>query len=122
MPNMASIYQYQPQTTAGNWVYHPSGFQPGQSNIFAPQMQAPAQSQPHGYYPEQSHMAQAPMQQQQMPMGPQSNWNLAPQMNFQNNPAYSPMQVNPGNFGGLSYNLEQPAQTPQLPMPQLTMI
>jgi len=122
MPNMASIYQYQPQTTAGNWVYHPSGFQPGQSNIFAQQMQVPAQQQPQGFYPEQSHMAQAPMQPQQIPMGPQSNWNLAPQMNFQNNPAYSPMQVNPGNFGGLSFNLEQSTGAPQLPMPTLTMI
>lgn len=116
MPNMASIYQYQPQTTAGNWVYHPSGFQPGQTNIFAPQ---PAQQQPQGYFPEQSHMAQ---QQPQQQMGPQSNWNIAPQMSFQNNPAYAPMQVNPGNFGGMSFNLEQPAQTPQLPMPTLTMI
>jgi hypothetical protein len=116
MPNMASIYQYQPQTTAGNWVYHPSGFQPGQTNIFAPQ---PAQQQPQGYFPEQSHMAQ---QQPQQQMGPQSNWNIAPQMSFQNNPAYAPMQVNPGNFGGLSFNLEQPTEAPQLPMPTLTMI
>lgn len=41
MGTQKSPYEYASQTTAGNWVYYPSGFQPQQQNIFA--QQAPQQ-------------------------------------------------------------------------------
>lgn len=55
MGTQNSPYQYANQTTAGNWVYYPQGFQPQQPNIFA-------QPQMGGFYPDQAH----------------SNWNLTP--------------------------------------------
>jgi hypothetical protein len=86
-----SPYQYHQPQTAGNWVYYPNGFQPGQTNIFnAPQMlQNPRQEQ--GFYPDQMH--------QQMPMSQvPSNWSMQPDPRFQ---VQGPLPGGfiPGNFG-----------------------
>ncbi|MCM2348978.1 MAG: hypothetical protein NDI69_03090 [Bacteriovoracaceae bacterium] len=89
----ANPYQYNQPFTSGNWVYYPNGFQPSQPNIFAqPQMQQ-QQGQQGGFYPSQSHQ--------------QSNWNLAPQYNFQADPRYTVQPIMPGSFGSeaFSYNL-----------------
>lgn len=113
--NLPSVYQYHTQQTAGNWVYYPSGFQPGQPNIFAqgPQAQAP---QAQGFYPDQAHQqiqAQAPTQQPQMQMNPQNNWNLMPQPQFQMDPRMTPMPQEPGVFGNEAFSFNMgPTQAP----------
>lgn len=87
-----SPYQYQQPFTAGNWVYHPSGFQPNQGNIFgqnpqAPQAPAPQVAPLHeGFYPDQT------VQQ------PASNWNLRPEMSFQQNPIATTFGLDPMSF------------------------
>lgn len=84
----ANPYQYNQPFTSGNWVYYPNGFQPSQPNIFAQ-----PQQQQGGFYPSQTHQ--------------QSNWNLAPQYNFQADPRYTVQPIMPGSFGSeaFSYNL-----------------
>ena len=95
----ANPYQYNQPFSSGNWVYYPSGFQPQQPNIFAPQ-----QPQQGGYFPDQAHM-------------PQSSWNLAPQYNFQADPRYTVQPIMPGSFGSeaFSYNLSNPGPTNPMP-------
>lgn len=122
--NLASVYQYQPQQTAGNWVYYPSGFQPGQPNIFAQGSQAQG-PQAQGFYPDQSHQqaqAQAPAQQPQMQMNPQNNWNLMPQPQFQMDPRFTPMAQEPGIFGNEAFSFNMgPSQAPA-PSPLMAQI
>lgn len=98
-------YQYHQPQTAGNWVYYPQGFQPQQPNIFAqPQIMQPQQQQ-GGFYPAQAHQ--------------QSQWNLAPQYNFQADPRYTVQPITPGNFGvdAFSYNLSN--HSPSNPIPPM---
>jgi hypothetical protein len=107
-----SPYQYQQPTTAGNWVYYPSGFQPQQPNIFAqPQMWA----QQQGMFPDQIH--------QQMPMQGQ-HWGLRPAQPFAD-PRYHSIPPQAGSFGGdaLSYNFGSPGTLQQSPVygPHLPM-
>lgn len=100
----ANPYQYNQPFSSGNWVYYPSGFQPQQQNIFAPQQSQQVMPQLGGYFPDQAHM-------------PQSSWNLAPQYNFQADPRYTVQPIMPGSFGSeaFSYNLSNPAPTNPMP-------
>ncbi len=101
-----SPYQYHQPTTAGNWVYYPSGFQPQQPNIFAqPQMGA---QQQQGVFPDQMH--------QQMPMQGQQ-WGLRPTQTFAD-PRFQAMPPQTGSFGGdaLSYNFGSPGPQQQSPV------
>lgn len=101
----ANPYQYNQPFTSGNWVYYPNGFQPSQPNIFAQPQQQPGQQplQQGGIYPSQMHQ--------------QSNWNLAPQYQFQADPRYTVAPIMPGDFGiqPFTYNLSN--QGPSNPMP-----
>jgi len=94
-PGFQNPYQYQQPTTAGNWVYYPSGFQPGQNNIFAQGPQQFQQYQPQqpqgGFYPDQVH---------------QSNWNLQPQMNFAPDPRYNVQNIPMGTFGSTPFSYD----------------
>lgn len=85
-----SPYQYHQPQTAGNWVYYPNGFQPGQTNIFAPQMPQQPMQQQFGIYPDQMHQG----------YGQQSNWMLQPSQQFFD-PRYQPQspQLSYGSFG-----------------------
>lgn len=91
-------YQYQQPTTAGNWVYYPSGFQPGQPNIFQQQQQPQPQGL-GGFYPDQSH---------------QSSWNLQPQMNFTADPRYGVQQFPVGNFGSTPFSFDLTNNVPTI--------
>ncbi len=107
-----SPYQYQQPTTAGNWVYYPSGFQPQQPNIFAQPQQGAQQQQ--GVFPDQMHLQMQPQQPAQM-QGQQ--WGLRPGPSYAD-PRFQGMPIQTGNFGGdaLSYNLGSPGPVQQAPM------
>jgi outer membrane biosynthesis protein TonB len=107
----SSPYQYVQPQTAGNWVYYPQGYQPQQTNIFAPQYSMPQQQQAPvqggGFYPDQSHMQQQ-----------SGGWqlNADPRYTIQN-------QFTPGTFGdagqsGLTFNMGQNSNS-GLPMSQM---
>ena len=104
MGTKTSPYEYASQTTAGNWVYYPSGFQPQQQNIFAQQGQQPLAQQ--GFYPDQAHA---------QPQAMQSSWNLQPgtfgMFNMNN------VGFNMGSQGQAPVGMNQ-AQFPQLSQAQ----
>lgn len=88
-----NLYQYNQPHTAGNWVYYPQGFQPGQQNIFQqPQPQLTQYQQ--SFYPDQVH---------------QSSWGLQPSMNFNTS-----SMVTPGTFGGSGMTFDMSNSVPTI--------
>lgn len=115
-------YQYAPQTTAGNWVYYPNGYNPSQGTQPMPGTQ-PISNELMNNIPHQNTQAQHGQSQQ-----PVSEWGLAPQtqLQFNQDPRFNVMPIQPGIFGnnGFSFNFTpnmnnlSQNQNNQVPSPQ----